>query len=199
MNSSSVKRVGVLDIQYFNVGGKLYCKEVSIYSPGYTATETIAPPFSYHYIPDGARRSVRYTERGMGMCWSWGFNDWANLGYILKEMTHVFDVVYVKGREKFDYLSKFVPNLELYPQEHLHCITLHKRQPMRIECRFHLKQLTAAKCARNNAKILYEHLLQCSNSAEPPMDGVDEVDKDSDERHEEDVERGLVMDVSQNW
>ncbi len=177
MASSGDKRVAVVDIQFFQVARNLFCKEVAIYSSGYTDTETFAPPFSYHYLPVAARRSVHYNEGRLGMEWRSGEHNQQRLSEILKKMCHGFDIIYIKGEEKFKFLIDYSNQAQRYPEELFHCVRLHLPVEMIIKCNNHFSSYFPPECAKNNAKILYKHLFECGIGGGKPNNDDDNEPK----------------------
>lgn len=106
--------VMVLDIQCFKLDKELIVKEFAC-TDGFSVKHvTFKPPFPFRCLRNGhAKRSVCWLEQKYhGLSWSSGNVKLCELRAILQRLSQIYEVLYVKGRQKQKFLQHFVPNVE---------------------------------------------------------------------------------------
>jgi hypothetical protein len=140
----------VLDIQGFKIeNNKLLIKELAAFDGEKMFHYLFKAPFPFNMLsPQFQKQALWLTKNHHGLDWNAGFVPLHKLGKILQDMPNPTDTIYVKGREKADYIRKFVqlPVVELPEQP-----VLQKDTP---KCFYHCENYCF--CALSNVYFLYD-------------------------------------------
>jgi hypothetical protein len=113
-----MKTVSV-DIQGFNLKIKsykweFYPKEISTYDGCCLENYLLKPSTPFSELSSINKKQVRYDEEKIhGIRYSDGDIDSNDIQHILSEALKNYDVVYVKGHQKYEYLKQILPHLEI--------------------------------------------------------------------------------------
>lgn len=115
------------------------------------------PPFSFSAITEEDRSVARYiSSYHHGIRWHDGFTSCSVFDEIIKRLCVNVDVIYVKGRQKKDYLKNIIdkPIVDLVYAENIQ-----RGEPT---CAFHTSNYVV--CAASNCQRLYEYLVNPVNT-----------------------------------
>lgn len=143
----------VIDVQGFKVENNRFIpKELAAYDGKKICHYIFKPPFDIKYLPPDLLKQIEWLFKNHH-CISWhtGFTPIHKFADILKNLTEKVDIVYVKGKEKTEYIRKYSakPVVELDEQP-----SLEKRESL---CFYHTKSLCI--CALSNVYYLYNNFL----------------------------------------
>lgn len=144
----------VIDVQGFKVeSNKFVVKEFAAYDGKKISHYVFKPPFRMDLLPPYLQQQAFWvTDNHHGLRWEDGFVPLHKFSEVIQQVTNAGDRVYVKGKEKADYIRKHVSNA---------IVTEFKEQPaMRQQepkCFFHLKNPCA--CALSNVFYLHDNFL----------------------------------------
>ena len=142
----------VLDVQGFkNEKNQFLIKEFAGYNGSYTFHCIFKPPFEYEDLSKEYKKQANWLM-AYHHCIDWeaGFTDYNLFPNIIQHLTKNVVQVYVKGKEKADYLSKFLKTPVL---------TLPESPPLQQQqksCFFHSRDI--CMCALTNVYTLYNCL-----------------------------------------
>jgi len=143
----------VIDIQGFKVeNNKFIPKELAAFDGFKICHYVFKPPFEIGYLPPELYKQAQWlTKNHHCILWNEGYTPVHKFSEIIKNLTEKVDNVYVKGKEKSDFIRKYSlkPVVELceYP-------ALQKEKP---NCFYH-SQIKCI-CALNNVYYLYNNFL----------------------------------------
>lgn len=143
----------VIDVQGFKVeNNRFIVKEFAAYNGKQISHYVFKPPFNMDLLPPHLHKQVVWlTENHHSIKWSNGFIPLYKFPNILQHIADRSDRIYVKGKEKADYIRKYSSRqvIELEEQP-----TLKFAEPL---CFFHTKN--PCICALSNVFYLYETFL----------------------------------------
>lgn len=141
----------IIDLQGFSTGkGRFTPKELASYDNFHQVSHYVfAPPFKYSFLPKKYMRQVDWvTDNHHCINWTAGFVARREFANIVDYLTRNVDSVFVKGREKAEYLRRFT-NKEVIELEEKPA--LKKGHP---SCCFHTSD--ECMCALSNVHYLYD-------------------------------------------
>lgn len=147
----------ILDVQGFKVEkNKFIVKEMAAYDGKKICHYIFKPPFPLKLLsPDLQKQANWLTKNYHGIHWNEGFTPLHHFKKIIQDLTDSVESIYVKGKEKADYIRQFIfkPIIEFDEQP-----SLVMSNP---KCFYHLKPNCI--CAISNVYYLYETfiMLQC--------------------------------------
>ncbi|CAG9762633.1 unnamed protein product [Ceutorhynchus assimilis] len=143
----------VLDVQGFTIeNNKFIPKELAAYDGTKICHYIFRPPFDIQHLPpDLCKQANWLIHNHHCICWNEGYTPIYKFADIVKNLTGKVDNVYVKGKEKSEYIRKYSlkPVLEFEDKP-----ALQKGQP---ECFYHLK--SQCICALSNVFYLYNNFI----------------------------------------
>lgn len=143
----------VVDIQGFKIeNNKFIPKELAAYDGEKTCHYIFKPPFNIkHLSMDVYKQALWLIKNHHCISWQQGFTPVYKFGEIVNQIMDKADIVFVKGREKLDYVKNYTlkPVLELYENPAL--------EPTSPKCFYHLK--SPCICALTNVYYLYNNFL----------------------------------------
>lgn len=150
----------VVDIQCFKINNekgniRWAVKELGVYNGKISYHYVFKPPFPFKELPWELQKEAYWVVNfHHGIPWNDGYESLENLQEILKEATQTAGIIYVKGKQKAEFLRKYVdkPVVELLERP--------KLKPMVPECWHH--KLQHCSCALANAYSLYNFYLDFS-------------------------------------
>uniref|UniRef100_V5GGY8 Uncharacterized protein n=1 Tax=Anoplophora glabripennis TaxID=217634 RepID=V5GGY8_ANOGL len=140
----------ILDMQGFKVEqNRFIVKELAAYDGTKTAHYIFKAPFSVKLLsPDLQKQVTWLTNNYHCLNWNEGYTPFHKFSNIMKELMEKKDVIYVKGKEKADYVRQYSPTVVYELEEH---------PPLQIaeaRCFYHKK--SKCMCALTNVFYLYE-------------------------------------------
>ena len=142
----------VIDVQGFKTkNNKFIPKELAAYNGSQISHFIFKQPFKLDLLPWDVQRQVLWlTKNHHCIDWTEGFTSLHNFSNIIKKLTSNVDCVFVKGKEKADFIRKHSvrPVFEL---EEDPCI-----KPAKANCFYHLNPLCI--CALTNVHKFYNYL-----------------------------------------
>ncbi|CAH1170708.1 unnamed protein product [Phaedon cochleariae] len=143
----------VLDVQCFKLEkNRFIVKELAGFDGIRICHYIFKAPFPFdHLSPDLQRQAHWLTENHHCIAWDAGFTPQHLFSKIITDLTNSYDIIYVKGLEKANYIRQFInkPVVEFDEQP-----TLRMSQP---KCVNHSK--TQCICALSNVFYLYENFI----------------------------------------
>lgn len=144
----------VIDLQGFKIENNHFIvKEFAAYDGNKLSHFVFKPPFRMDRLPPHLQKQVVWlTENHHAIKWKDGFVPLHKFFDILHYITDKYDRVYVKGKEKAEYVKKLLlskPVIELDEQP-----SLQQGEP---NCLFHSKMF--CMCALTNVFYLYDKFL----------------------------------------
>lgn len=143
----------VLDVQGFKVeNNKFIPKELAAFDGNRVCHYIFKPPFDMkHLSPDLCKQANWLMQNHSCINWNEGYTPLHKFADIIKNLTGKADNVYVKGREKSDYIRKYClkPVIELENNP-----TLQKGEP---KCFYH--STSHCMCALANVYYLFNNFL----------------------------------------
>jgi hypothetical protein len=143
----------VLDVQCFKrENNKFMAKELAAYDGEKISHFVFKPPFPFEMLSHDLQKQANWLTRNHhGIDWSSGSIPMHLFGDIMQDITTSADRIYVKGREKADYLRKFIPKPIIEFDEEP---ALSKGAP---RCFYHSNNF--CMCALTNVFYLHEHFI----------------------------------------
>lgn len=140
----------VLDVQGFTVENKRFIvKELASFDGSRISHYIFKPPFPRDLLPDELQRQTSWlTEHHHCIEWASGYTPLHQVSKILQELTSKADRIFVKGKEKADYLRKYSTKPITELDEHPRIIA----RP--ASCLAHTKNICI--CALSNVYFLYD-------------------------------------------
>lgn len=147
--------ITVVDVQGFITSNKTFTpKELAVYNGSSVSHYVFKPPFAFHNLhPSFAKQARWLMDNHHCINWEEGFTPHFMFPNIIKRLTQEANAVYVKGKEKADYIRRLIskPVIEFEEQPILTAIA-----PL---CFYHLK--SPCICALSNVYHLYStHVMQ---------------------------------------
>ena len=143
----------VMDVQGFKIGNKtFYPKVLAVYDGNAISHFIFRPPFPFKTLPDDLQRQEKWLMHNHHCIdWNKGFTPAFLLPKIIERLLRDVDTVYVKGKEKAEYLQRFVKKtiVELEEQP-----ALRESTP---SCMYHTSPLCI--CALSNVYSLYQEFI----------------------------------------
>lgn len=143
----------VMDLQGFKTeNNKFIVKELAGYDGEKMCHFVFKPPFPFDMLPSDLQKQAKYlTKNHHGIEWNVGFTPLHYLKQIIGDFTAHANYVYVKGREKANFLKQYTttPVLEFEEQP-----ALQKTNP---KCLSHSQKF--CMCALSNVFKLYESFI----------------------------------------
>lgn len=161
----SSKREVVLDMHcYFDNRMKYIVKELSMYDFNYHSTQhwIFKPPKGLCIYVPKARKANNWVRRHLHRIpWDEGDVEYDQLAKILHRITSDFNVIYVKGGQKIDFIRQQVPdNLSIVNVESMGCPKMNTLlEPLSIgaHCIFHNSEPTM--CAVHKSRAIAHWML----------------------------------------
>lgn len=138
----------VIDLQGFSINNQFIPKEIAAFNGQQISHHIFKPPGPFRIVPDTAKKDINWLIANHHcIVWNEGSTSLKDFQNIITTITRSSNIIYVKGREKANYLRKFTTKqvLELDEQP-----TLKKNQP---KCYGHLKD--PCMCALTNVLYLF--------------------------------------------
>lgn len=141
----------VLDVQGFMISGQTFSpKELAIFDGQTISHYIFKAPFPFSTLPPDLQTQAKWLiNNHHGIPWNEGYTPCFLFPTILERLLKDADVVYVKGREKRNFLRRYtkkpIIEIEEYP-------ALSATQP---SCMYHSK--VPCYCALSNVYHLYKH------------------------------------------
>lgn len=140
----------ILDIQGFKrEQNKFLVKELAAHDGHHVSHYVFKPPFTFNLLSTGLQKQALWLiQHHHSLNWNVGFVPLHMFEHILQYLTSTVDCVYIKGREKAEYIRQFlqIPVIEL--PEHP---ALEKSAP---KCFYHCD--VNCMCALSNVYYLYD-------------------------------------------
>lgn len=142
-----------LDVQGFMIENKKFIpKELAAYDGNQICHYIFKPPFDIKFLPSNLQKQAAWLIKNHhGILWKEGFTPVHKFTDIIKTLTEKVDQVYVKGKEKAEYIrnysSKPVIELDEVPP-------LQKERPT---CFYHSESI--CMCSLTNVYYLYNNCL----------------------------------------
>lgn len=110
-------RIALVDIQGFTIDGAFYPKELSIHIGRQRSNFLFKPPIPYVKLNNRNRKTVSYLEKTHhGILYDSGDIEYDQINNILeKYLLHSAEYIYVRGRQKIDFLQAKCEELQAYP------------------------------------------------------------------------------------
>lgn len=143
----------VLDIQGFKVeNNKFIVKEMAAFNGHKISHYVFKSPFpKRHLPPDLEKQATWLTNNYHCIDWNEGYTPFHNFSNIVRSLTAREEIIYVKGKEKADYISEYSLN-SVYE--------LGEYPPIPFEeprCFYHIKPKCI--CSLTNVYYLYENFI----------------------------------------
>lgn len=123
MECGSPKVCMVLDVQGFKIeNNKFIPKEMAAYDGNRICHYIFRPPFGLDCLdPEALKQTLWLMHNHHCIDWDAGYTPLYKFSNIIKSLTEKVDIVYVKGKEKADFLRKLTskPIIELEEQPRL--------------------------------------------------------------------------------
>lgn len=143
----------VIDIQGFKIeNNNLIVKELAAYDGTRLCHYIFKPPFTIKLLPPYLQKQALWLMNNHHCIdWNFGFTPLYQFSDVIKNLTSTVECVYVKGKEKADYIRKYSMNpvYELAESP--------KLQVGRTHCFYHTKE--SCICALTNVFYLYDNFL----------------------------------------
>lgn len=141
----------VLDIQGFKIEkNKFIVKELAGFNGEKICHYIFKPPFPFDMLSPDIQKDAKWViEKYHSIQWDEGVTPLHRFNTILTDLVGKADRIYVKGKEKAEYIRRFTqkPILELEEQPRL--------QHGATKCFYHSKNISM--CALSNVFFLYEN------------------------------------------
>lgn len=142
-----------LDVQGFKLErNKFLPKELALFDGIRICHYVFKPPFNLNYLPpDLVQQATWLMNNHHCIDWEIGFTPVHNFSEIMKTLTANVETVYVKGKEKTEYVRKYssATVIELAEQPVIH--------PTEPSCFYHLHN--PCICALSNVFFLHENFV----------------------------------------
>lgn len=148
-----MKKFIIIDFQWFRFNKNNFIpKELASCTFDYKKSHFVfKPPLSFCSITRDDRRVARYTSAFYhGLNWIDGYTPCSVFDEIIKRLCVNIDVIYVKGRQKVDYLRNIVDKRIV---DLVHADNIRRGEP---SCAFHINNY--AVCALLNCERLYDYI-----------------------------------------
>lgn len=159
----------ILDVQWFKEDkDTIIPKELAAYDGHKLCHYIFTPPYPLRKLPNKKYRKHNkwLMENCLGLRWNDGFTPLYQFKKIISQLSKGVDVIYVKGKEKANFLRKFINSaekpfdvVEFTEQPSLSPST----PPLAERCFFHRSKSTTttstnstSKCALSNVLFLYD-------------------------------------------
>lgn len=144
----------ILDIQFFKNGqNKFIPKELAAFNGHRVSHYVFKSPFPFENLPVELRKQNNWLTANLhGLNWTVGFTPFYQFKKIMASLTENEDVIFVKGREKAEFIRKFTRRQVLELPEHP---ALPDMEP---KCFNHIR--STCKCALTNVYYLYDTFFQ---------------------------------------
>lgn len=143
----------ILDVQGFKVEkNKFIVKELAGFDGERICHYVFKPPFSFDMLPPELQREANWvTKNHHCIQWDIGFTPLHKFDSILEDLTSKAECIYVKGREKAEYVRRFSskPIFEFEEQPRL--------EQSIPKCFYHSK--SKCVCALSNVLYLHENFV----------------------------------------
>lgn len=146
----------ILDVQGFKLeNNKFIPKELAAYDGNRICHYIFKPPFGIGCLSPGTLKQTKWLmENHHCIDWSVGFTPLYKFASIISDLTkNKTTTIYVKGREKAEFLRKYstqpITELEEKP-------TIKKSPP---RCLYHLNNVNYCVCALSNVYFLYDYII----------------------------------------
>lgn len=143
----------VVDIQFFKTEEKVFTpKELAVYDGTHISHYIFKPPFNFLELPDKLKPEAEWvTNNHHGISWDEGLVPVYLFPQILSRLLDNADRIYVKGREKANFVRNAAKKLVIeFPEEP----ALLKMEP---SCFYHIS--STCMCALSNVFTLYENFV----------------------------------------
>lgn len=143
----------VIDVQGFKIeNNKFIVKELAAYDGIRLCHYVFKPPFAMKLLsPNLQKQALWLMNNHHCLDWHFGFTPFYLFSDIIKNLTSKVECVYVKGREKADYIRKYSMNSVYELAESS------KLQVGQTRCLYHTKE--SCICALTNVFYLYDNFL----------------------------------------
>lgn len=143
----------ILDFQGFkNEKNTFIIKELAAFDGHRIFHNVFKAPFSSELLPPELEKQARWvSNHHHGLKWENGITPYYLVKKILQDITSDTDVIYIKGREKADFIKQFITKQVIELPEHPR---LQKNIP---KCFYH--SLNNCYCALHNVFYLYENFI----------------------------------------
>lgn len=140
----------VLDVQGFMTAGKTFTpKELAVYDGTAIAHYVFRAPFAFRYLPEHLQHQATWLMNNHHCInWSEGFTPVNLFPHILSRLLQEADLVYVKGREKADFIRKHTKKQVVEIEEKPALSATH------VSCIHHSRSI--CYCALSNVYQLYK-------------------------------------------
>jgi hypothetical protein len=150
-DSNNIDMFLIVDVQGFKIAEKkFFPKELAAYDGHGVSHHIFRSPFPFYTLPKQFQEQANWLTRNHhSIPWDEGFTPAYMFPKILKRLVRNVDVVYVKGREKAEFLRTYITNpiVEIEEQPAL--------PPSKPICMHHLTAI--CHCALSNVYQLHEH------------------------------------------
>lgn len=139
----------IIDIQGFKATDKTFIpKELAAYDGYKTAHYIFKPPYQFNCLPIQLQKQAKWLMNNHHcISWETGFTQVHQFPKIIDSLTTAMDMVYVKGKEKAEFIRQFTKNPVLEFEENP------SLKPMDAKCFNHSK--LNCICALSNVYHLY--------------------------------------------
>lgn len=154
----------IIDVQGFVVEKSQFLpKELAVYDGQKLAHYVFQPPYNLEFLPIEFQRQAKWLmENFHGLDWNCGFVPSHQCNNILIQVSKDVNVVYVKGREKANFLRKIISQQDVVELSETPSLPS-TSQP---KCFVHSKNKNKVyKCALTNVYFLYETFFKVNSSS----------------------------------
>lgn len=138
----------IVDLQFFKTSAK-ELKELAIYDGSQVAHYIFKPPYPFKMLAPTFQTQAKWLmDHHHSIPWDVGFVPTHLCSEILRHLLQNVDMVFVKGKEKADYVRKIISGNVFELSEEKTCL-----QRMKPSCLYHTSDL--AICALTNCYYLY--------------------------------------------
>lgn len=144
----------IIDVQGFKTEKDIFLpKELAIFDGVKLGHYVFKPPFQFHCLPESIQKEVKWLMKNHHCIkWNVGCTPLFEFRNIIQNIGKDVNVIYVKGREKANFLRRFtkVPIIELDEQPSIKFSD--------AKCFYHSKSLCI--CAVSNVYYLYDNFVK---------------------------------------
>lgn len=146
----------IIDLQSFTTdNNKFIPKELAAYNGYEICHYVFKPPFPFDMLKLNYQRSAKWLIKNYhSINWQTGFTDLHQFQNIMYDLSKKADTIYVKGKEKADYIQKFTNKIVVEMDEHPAII--HQK----AMCFYH-NNTNKCVCALTNVHYLYNNFMRC--------------------------------------
>lgn len=143
----------IIDVQGFKISEKEFIpKELAAFDGSKFTHFIFKPPYSFHHLPEPMKKQASWLiDHHHSINWDEGFTPIYQFKNIIIRLTKSADRIYVKGREKSNFLRKFTTKIITELDEHP---AMQESEP---KCFYHNKPKCI--CALSNVILLYEKFI----------------------------------------